>query len=291
MSLLLSYLSTSTEEEATQMLPAFYANLDPSRLPDEDHFDTESSSPETKNDIFRAYHSLTRFIHLYRKHLPGIPPQSEEKCCLDFLMFATPGVRFIVAKTWPYASRVKDPKRREVVFTHLGYFLADKSTAEPAAMAEFIEGAGGSYAALAALVVDHHFLSVIPDTGTVMDFMEMCQAYGSVLGVANVVLSSPVSRRQTLQQFWCSCLAYVEPGFLLYCFTVLIFSLIMAYSVAARHKRINPLMYISIASFVGGVSVMFVKDMKAYTTWSYYSLRVYAPLLYGPATTSGSGDG
>jgi hypothetical protein len=58
MSLLLSYLSTSTEEEATQMLPAFYVNLDPSRLPDEDHFDTESSSPETKNDIFRAYHSL-----------------------------------------------------------------------------------------------------------------------------------------------------------------------------------------------------------------------------------------
>jgi hypothetical protein len=59
------------------------------------------------------------------------------------------------------------------VFTHLGYFLADKSTAEPAAMAEFIEGAGGSYAALAALVVDHYFLSVIPDTGTVMDFMEV----------------------------------------------------------------------------------------------------------------------
>jgi hypothetical protein len=74
-------------------------------------------------------------------------------------------------------------------------------------------------------------------------------------------------------------------GFLLYCFTVLIFSLIMAYGVAARHGRTNPLMYISIASFVGGVSVMFFKGMKAYTTWSYSSLRVYTLLLYGPATT------
>ncbi|KAJ7846524.1 hypothetical protein B0H13DRAFT_2407838 [Mycena leptocephala] len=210
-SLLLSYLSASTEEEATQMLRAFYANLDPSRLPDEDHFDTESPSPETENTIFRAYQSLvalhainfpsaigpniwprawpwTRFIHLYRDYLLGIPPQSEEKCCLNFLMFAgifvhhpaswelilsTPGVRFIVAKAWPYVSRVKDPKRREVVFTHLGYFLADKSAAEPTAMAEFIEAAVGSYAALAELIVDHYFLPIVPDTGTVMDFMEV----------------------------------------------------------------------------------------------------------------------
>ncbi|KAJ7448085.1 magnesium transporter NIPA-domain-containing protein, partial [Mycena latifolia] len=54
----------------------------------------------------------------------------------------------------------------------------------------------------------------------------------------------------------------VEPGFLLYCFTVLIFSLIMAYGVAPRHGRTNPLVCISIASLVGGVSVMFVKGFS-----------------------------
>ncbi|KAJ7883387.1 magnesium transporter NIPA-domain-containing protein [Mycena leptocephala] len=51
-------------------------------------------------------------------------------------------------------------------------------------------------------------------------------------------------------------------GFLFYFFTVLIFSLIMAYDVAPRHGRTNPLVYISIASLVSGVSVMFVKGLS-----------------------------
>jgi hypothetical protein len=36
----------------------------------------------------------------------------------------------------------------------------------------------------------------------------------------------------------------------------------MAYGVAPRHGRTNPLVYISIASLVGGVSVMFVKGFS-----------------------------
>ncbi|KAJ7871552.1 magnesium transporter NIPA-domain-containing protein, partial [Mycena leptocephala] len=51
-------------------------------------------------------------------------------------------------------------------------------------------------------------------------------------------------------------------GFLFYCFTVLIFSLIMAYGVASRYGCINPLVYILNASLVGGVSVMFVKGFS-----------------------------
>ncbi|KAJ7884705.1 hypothetical protein B0H13DRAFT_2537123 [Mycena leptocephala] len=51
-------------------------------------------------------------------------------------------------------------------------------------------------------------------------------------------------------------------GFLFYFFTVLIFSLITAYDVAPRHGRTNPLVYISIASLVGGVSDMFVKGLS-----------------------------
>ncbi|KAJ7871561.1 magnesium transporter NIPA-domain-containing protein [Mycena leptocephala] len=54
----------------------------------------------------------------------------------------------------------------------------------------------------------------------------------------------------------------IQPGFLFHFFTVLIFSLIMAYDVAPRHGRTNPLVYISIASLVGGVSDMFVKGLS-----------------------------
>ncbi|KAL4254343.1 DUF803-domain-containing protein [Abortiporus biennis] len=51
----------------------------------------------------------------------------------------------------------------------------------------------------------------------------------------------------------------VQPGFLLYCFTVLVFTLIMIYTVAPRYGRQNPLVYISICSVVGSVSVMAIK--------------------------------
>ncbi|KAJ7870358.1 DUF803-domain-containing protein [Mycena leptocephala] len=81
-----------------------------------------------------------------------------------------------------------------------------------------------------------------------------------ILGSSIIVLHAPEDQElETVTQF----LEYaVEPGFLLYCFAVLIFSLIMAYGVAPRHGRTNPLVYISIASLVGGVSVMFVKGFS-----------------------------
>ncbi|KAJ7044433.1 DUF803-domain-containing protein [Mycena alexandri] len=81
-----------------------------------------------------------------------------------------------------------------------------------------------------------------------------------ILGSSIIVLHAPEDQElETVTQF----LKYaVEPGFLLYCFTVVVFSLIMAYGVAPRHGRTNPLVYISIASLVGGVSVMFVKGFS-----------------------------
>jgi magnesium transporter len=48
-------------------------------------------------------------------------------------------------------------------------------------------------------------------------------------------------------------------GFMLYCFTVLVFSLVMIYSVAPKFGRSNPMVYISICSLVGSVSVMAIK--------------------------------
>jgi magnesium transporter len=48
-------------------------------------------------------------------------------------------------------------------------------------------------------------------------------------------------------------------GFMLYVLTVLIFSLVMIYGVAPKHGRDNPLVYVSICSLVGSVSVMAIK--------------------------------
>ena len=49
------------------------------------------------------------------------------------------------------------------------------------------------------------------------------------------------------------------PGFLLYCAAVAVFSSVMIYRVAPKHGKKNPLIYISICSTVGSVSVMSVK--------------------------------
>ena len=48
-------------------------------------------------------------------------------------------------------------------------------------------------------------------------------------------------------------------GFLLYCLVVSVFSTVMIYRVAPAHGKKNPLIYISICSTVGSVSVMSVK--------------------------------
>jgi hypothetical protein len=48
-------------------------------------------------------------------------------------------------------------------------------------------------------------------------------------------------------------------GFLLYCFCVLVFTLTMIYAIAPNYGRSNPLVYISICSLVGSISIMAVK--------------------------------
>jgi len=50
-----------------------------------------------------------------------------------------------------------------------------------------------------------------------------------------------------------------DTGFLMYCFSVLVFSLVMIYAVVPRYGRSNPIVYISICSVVGSVSVMAIK--------------------------------
>ncbi|KAF2261797.1 DUF803-domain-containing protein [Lojkania enalia] len=51
----------------------------------------------------------------------------------------------------------------------------------------------------------------------------------------------------------------VQPGFLFYCLFVAVFSIFMIYKVAPKHGRKNPLIYLSICSTTGSVSIMAIK--------------------------------
>ncbi|TDL24431.1 DUF803-domain-containing protein [Rickenella mellea] len=51
----------------------------------------------------------------------------------------------------------------------------------------------------------------------------------------------------------------LQPGFLLYCFTVLVFTLVMINSVVPKYGRKTPIVYISICSLVGSIGVMAIK--------------------------------
>ncbi|KAJ7512403.1 magnesium transporter NIPA-domain-containing protein [Mycena galericulata] len=78
-----------------------------------------------------------------------------------------------------------------------------------------------------------------------------------LLGSVIIVLHAPEDKPvETIVDF----LNYaLQPGFLLYCFTVCVLALVLAYAVGPKYGRTNPVVYISIASIVGSVSVMFVK--------------------------------
>lgn len=79
----------------------------------------------------------------------------------------------------------------------------------------------------------------------------------SLLGSVVIVLHAPPDEPvETIDQI----LEYaLTPGFLLYCLAVGIFSLVMIYRVAPLYGKKNPLIFISICSTVGSVSVMSVK--------------------------------
>ncbi|KZV99644.1 hypothetical protein EXIGLDRAFT_724644 [Exidia glandulosa HHB12029] len=78
-----------------------------------------------------------------------------------------------------------------------------------------------------------------------------------LLGSLIIVLHAPEDREITTVD---EILHYaVQPGFLLYAFTVLVVCLVMIYRVAPTYGRSNPLVYISICSLVGSISVMCIK--------------------------------
>ncbi|THV07165.1 DUF803-domain-containing protein [Dendrothele bispora CBS 962.96] len=79
----------------------------------------------------------------------------------------------------------------------------------------------------------------------------------SLLGSLIIVLHAPEDKEvETVDEI----LNYAaQPGFLLYIFTVIVFSLVMIYAIVPRYGRTTPLVYVSICSMVGSVSVMAIK--------------------------------
>ncbi|ODQ81970.1 hypothetical protein BABINDRAFT_32588 [Babjeviella inositovora NRRL Y-12698] len=78
-----------------------------------------------------------------------------------------------------------------------------------------------------------------------------------LLGAVIIVLHAPPDKDiQTVDEI----LGYaVKPGFLFYVFAVTVFALFMIYKIAPYHGTKNPMIYISICSTVGSVSVMSIK--------------------------------
>ncbi|KAI9890273.1 MAG: hypothetical protein M1814_004308 [Vezdaea aestivalis] len=78
-----------------------------------------------------------------------------------------------------------------------------------------------------------------------------------LIGSVIIVLHAPPDKEiQTVDEILQFALT---PGFLFYCILVAIFASVMIYRVAPKYGRKNPLIYISICSTVGSVSVMSVK--------------------------------
>lgn len=79
----------------------------------------------------------------------------------------------------------------------------------------------------------------------------------ALIGSLIIVLHAPEDKPvQTVDEI----LNYaIQPAFLFYCLTVLIFTIVMITAVAPKYGKKNPLVYLSICSTVGSITVMSVK--------------------------------
>ncbi|KAF2148312.1 DUF803-domain-containing protein [Myriangium duriaei CBS 260.36] len=80
-----------------------------------------------------------------------------------------------------------------------------------------------------------------------------------LIGSVVIVLHAPPDKDvQTIDEI----LQYaIQPGFLFYCFAVTCFAFFMIYVVSPRYGRQNPLVYLSICSTVGSISICAVKGL------------------------------
>lgn len=103
---------------------------------------------------------------------------------------------------------------------------------------------------------------------------------GSVVIVMNAPQSSSVANIQEMQQF------VIHPGFLSYAGVVIVGSTIVAFWLGPKYGRKNMLVYISICSWIGGLSVVSIQGLGAaiiaqangtpqFNQWFLYVLLVF----------------
>ncbi|KAF2492485.1 DUF803-domain-containing protein [Lophium mytilinum] len=76
---------------------------------------------------------------------------------------------------------------------------------------------------------------------------------GSVIIVLHAPPDTPVESIDEILNF------AIQPGFLIYCLITAIFAIVMIYKISPKYGRKNPLIYLSICSTVGSVSIMAIK--------------------------------
>ncbi|KAK3379545.1 magnesium transporter NIPA-domain-containing protein [Lasiosphaeria ovina] len=109
----------------------------------------------------------------------------------------------------------------------------------------------GALAVLVGAVLGSYFLD--EELGTLGRLGSAICLIGAVIIVLHAPPDEPI---ETIDQILNLA---IQPGFLLYSLFVCVFAAIMIYRVAPLHGRKNPLIYVSICSTVGSVSVMAVK--------------------------------
>ena len=78
-----------------------------------------------------------------------------------------------------------------------------------------------------------------------------------LMGSVIIILHAPPDKEvQTVDEI----LGYAtQPGFMFYCTVVTLYSLFMIYKIVPKYGNTNPMIYLSICSSVGSISVMSIK--------------------------------
>ncbi|KAJ7461206.1 hypothetical protein FB451DRAFT_1498452 [Mycena latifolia] len=174
--------------ELVPLLPAFYANLDPTRLPSPDIVDAMQVAGNHSNAVLAGMVSLQfiaslpklprgiypelwprawgfiAFLHTYSEHLLGLPSKKVlygtfAKLFVRFQAFgfcelvcSTPGVRVVLATGWNIFLN-SDGVELQNVSWFINWDPHDSPTGGH--IDEYLEGAGGSLDSLALMVIKH----------------------------------------------------------------------------------------------------------------------------------------
>ncbi|KAJ7720626.1 hypothetical protein B0H16DRAFT_1738736 [Mycena metata] len=166
-----TYLRTSTNEQERWMIPAFYFNLDTNDIPDASGFDPETMSPTTESAIDRAWSSLQS---LYIIDFPlcigtDVWPRALQWDQASYaLIKSTPAFWFMLGDAWLHLIQSADYSRRGEL--DLLLFINAPEVAEPANLAELVEGVGGAMEELAR-VVTRYLPLVLPRSPDVVDVL------------------------------------------------------------------------------------------------------------------------